>query len=127
MPRARNSHNLLLSQSDSDYVNSSINYFSFNKPNSSEHSSVIKIEIDSVLFINNDIGNRGKEKWFINLSSLPISINVQDLLSLCERFSLPSHYQKRLATFEFIKNVENNIKKYNDESKFFKIADGFFS
>jgi len=51
-----------------------------------------------------------RNKWFINLSSLPISTNVECLLQLGNNFSLPEINKKKI-TIEFIKNIESNINK----------------
>ena len=51
-----------------------------------------------------------RKKWFINLSLVSIPNYVQCFLQLGENFSLPSSYNRKLI-FEFIKNVEFNIKK----------------
>ncbi|KYN14638.1 hypothetical protein ALC57_13145 [Trachymyrmex cornetzi] len=50
------------------------------------------------------------EKSFTNLSSVSIPECVQCFLQLGENFSLPINYNSKLI-FEFIKNVEFNIKK----------------
>ncbi|XP_077270690.1 uncharacterized protein LOC143901933 [Temnothorax americanus] len=49
--------------------------------------------------------------WFVNLSSTDIPTDIQGLLQLGENFSLPG-LKKDKVTIEFIKNIENNIKKF---------------
>ena len=52
-----------------------------------------------------------RNKWFLNLSSTTVPTNIQCLLQLGENFSLPIN-NKRVVIFEFIKNIERNIKKF---------------
>lgn len=52
---------------------------------------------------------RIREGWFRNLSSVPISKEVQALVQLGENFSLPATDSAKLTT-EFIKNIENNLR-----------------
>jgi len=52
-----------------------------------------------------------RDKWFTNLSSKPISNNVQCLIQLGDNFSLPISNKNKL-TKEIIKSVECNIKKF---------------
>jgi len=56
------------------------------------------------------------EKWFINLTGTHIPIEVQLLLQLGERFNLPITNRKNI-TFEFIKCLENNLKKLNKANR----------
>jgi len=51
-----------------------------------------------------------KNKWFINLSNNVIPKNIQCLLQFDSTFLLPSYNAKRNC-FEFIRSIENNIKK----------------
>jgi len=52
-----------------------------------------------------------RDKWFTNLSSIPIPKNVQFLIQLGDNFSLPT-FNKNKLTKEIIKSVECNIKKF---------------
>lgn len=52
-------------------------------------------------------------KWFVNLSSIYIPHDVQCLLQLGGRFSLPPYKNSRHATFDFIKNIESNLSKFD--------------
>ncbi|KYN10452.1 hypothetical protein ALC57_17413 [Trachymyrmex cornetzi] len=50
------------------------------------------------------------EKWFINLSSIDIPLEVKYLLQLGEKFGLPINKNNKEKTLiEFIKQIENNI------------------
>lgn len=49
----------------------------------------------------------------MNLSSINIPHNIQCLLQLGDNFSLSSNNKKRIIN-EFIKNIENNIKKLSE-------------
>jgi len=51
-----------------------------------------------------------KKRWFVNLSGMTIPKNVQFLLQLGEKFSVPSGNSVE-AMMEFFKNVESNMKK----------------
>lgn len=51
-----------------------------------------------------------QNKWFVNLSSVQIPPEVQGLLQLGYNFCLPV-MNKKHVTMEFIKYVENNIRK----------------
>ena len=51
-----------------------------------------------------------RDNWFRNLSSTVIPSNIQSLIQLGDNFSLPFP-KKDSLTMEFIKNVENNIRK----------------
>lgn len=50
-------------------------------------------------------------KWFLNLSYTVIPTNIRCLLQLSENFSLPIN-NKKVVIFEFIKNIERNIRKF---------------
>ncbi|XP_077255641.1 uncharacterized protein LOC143893802 [Temnothorax americanus] len=50
------------------------------------------------------------DKWFINLSSVAIPNDVQNLLQFGDNFSLPVCNTEKL-TIEFIKNIEHNLRR----------------
>jgi len=52
-----------------------------------------------------------RNKWFVNMSSAQIPLTTQCLLQLGENFSLPNNNKRKLI-FEFIKSIENNIRKF---------------
>lgn len=49
----------------------------------------------------------------MNLSSINIPHDVQCLLQLGDRFSLPPYKNSRHAAFDFIKNIESNLSKFD--------------
>jgi len=55
-------------------------------------------------------------KWFINLSTINIPDQVQSLLQLGEKFCLPPQRNRQGLVFNFIKNIEHNITKFNSEA-----------
>lgn len=57
------------------------------------------------------------EKWFVNLSGVIIPKEVQFLLQLGDRFNLPL-MNKKTTAFEFIKCIEQNIIKCDEELKY---------
>lgn len=72
------------------------------------------INNNPVNFVDRDIYDpRWTKKWFLNLSSSPIPEDVVDLLKLGPNFSLPLMDSKRDTVFSFIKECENNIRKYD--------------
>jgi len=50
-----------------------------------------------------------KEKWIINLSSVDIPTEIQYLLQLGEKFSLPTESFRKHDFINFIKQLENNL------------------
>jgi len=55
-------------------------------------------------------------EWFCNLSNIEIPTDVQLLLQLGHRFNLPvTLADKERTVVEFIKNIEKNISKLNDD------------
>lgn len=75
----------------------------------------VKINPDSYDDTQQSISNINK-KWFINLSSTVIPTDIQRLIQLDENFSLPVVNTNKL-TVEFIKNIENNIRKLHSKTQ----------
>lgn len=89
--------------------------FSFSLPiNDPIPTSTIDIKLD------NDTHKRPllepRNNWFVNLTNIPIPKLVIGLLQLGENFCLPPDNDSKL-TFELIKNLENNIKNFNNNKK----------
>jgi len=57
------------------------------------------------------------EKWFINLSSKTIPLEVSNLLQLGEGFSFPTYNNKKKAVIEFIKDIEGNELRHNNNQR----------
>ncbi|KYN04662.1 hypothetical protein ALC62_04466 [Cyphomyrmex costatus] len=57
------------------------------------------------------------DKWFINLSGTDIPTSVSCLLQLGNKFDLPPSINKKYAIHEFIKDLENNNRNFNDACK----------
>lgn len=92
-----------------------IQYFHNNPPNISS-TETFSVHISPLDFINNnnkDYTQQWTKKWFVNLSSTNISEEVVDLLKLGPNFSLPPVSLNKNIVFQFIKDFENNILKYN--------------
>lgn len=71
------------------------------------------VKLSANNFSNDQMGlYKVNDKWFANLSDTDIPIDVKSLLQLGENFSLPPT-DKLNSTIEFIKHVENNIKKFS--------------
>jgi len=71
----------------------------------------IKISINPHEFNNksNVSLDHTNNKWFLNLSNSVIPKEVSTLLQFGERFSLPTHLNKKRAIHEFIKDIESNM------------------
>ncbi|XP_018364041.1 PREDICTED: uncharacterized protein LOC108761811 [Trachymyrmex cornetzi] len=99
---------------DDNKPNNSNKFVYENLPLSSlNNPNAVGIKISPRLFINDRITpsvTSIREKWFYNLSSVDIPTNIQYLLQLGENFALPISGGKPLV-MEFIKSIENNIKK----------------
>lgn len=52
-------------------------------------------------------------KWFVNLSNTNIPLEVSKLLQLGGKFSLPDSTNKKLTIHKCIKDLENNIRRFN--------------
>jgi len=93
--------------------------YSFYKPPVTEKLLTKNITIDPLMLKDIEATSDLKEKWFINLSFSDIPPVVRDLLSLGEKFNLPTTCQrnKNRTVLETIKDVENNIKLLDQEQK----------
>lgn len=58
-----------------------------------------------------------KHKWFINFTDRTIPNNIFELNQFGENFSLPVKNNKNTIVFQTIKDVENNIKKFDISTK----------
>jgi len=104
----------------------------YNDPNNSINDpNIINIMVDPDSFnINNQ--NESLEhtnnKWFVNLSDVAIPHEVSTLLQYGDRFSLPTHSNKKTAIHEFIKDIESNIylQKSNKQTMIRNIAIPYF-
>jgi len=56
-----------------------------------------------------------EEEWFVNLSSITFPREVQSLLQLGEKFSLPYHCHSRKHIIDFIKHLESNLKRMHPD------------
>jgi len=65
------------------------------------------------------VDNKGllhtNEKWFLNLSSKTVPLEVSNLLQLGEGFSLPIYKDKGIAAIEFIKDIEGKELRHNNK------------
>jgi len=68
-----------------------------------------------------DVGSRcltqTNGKWFINLSSKAIPVEVSNLLQLGEGFSFPIYNNKKEAVIEFIKDIEGKELRQNNNQR----------
>ena len=80
--------------------------------------SNLNISLAPKNFINKNISPIGQiqDKWFINLCNKTIPPEVCCLLHLGENFYLPNSSNKKIAVYEFIKDIESNITNVNDTS-----------
>ncbi|XP_039309325.1 uncharacterized protein LOC120358632 [Solenopsis invicta] len=81
--------------------------------------STNKINLDPQIFYNNLPSpslTSIRDKWLSNLSSTDIPEDIQCFLQLGDNFSLPCNNYKNIL-FEFIKSIENNIKKLPDSTR----------
>lgn len=119
--RINNYTQKLRSNSSTTAVHSSSPSFSFST--SPFPPSVISFKIsinpsiplphfDSCLFSVN-------KKWFLNLSSSHIFFEVQCLLQLGEKFSLPNSNISHKYIFDFIKYIECGVKRLDPEVSHF--------
>jgi len=85
--------------------------------NGADESEVININISPDRFINNINKplNQTNSKWFINLSSCDIPMEVSNLLQLGEGFSFPFFKSKKESVIEFIKDFEGTGFKNNKQ------------
>jgi len=81
-------------------------------------SEIIKITVTPSFHNNQPLSclSSIREKWFLNLSGIFIPNHIQCLLQLGENFALPTIHKKEM-TFEFIINIERNIKKLNESTQ----------
>jgi len=90
-----------------------------NYPKLTKNESLSNIKIEPIDFLQNfgDPLNSTNKKWFINLSNSHIPKEVSNLLQFGDKFSIPAHYNKKLAIHEIIKDLENNIKNCHIENQ----------
>jgi len=98
--------------------------YSFIKPNLKKtnmhnEETIVNIEINPSEFmeIAQDPLKITNDKWFINLSNFHIPNKVSNLLQFGDKFSLPSNLNNKSDIHEIIKDLENNIKRYQIESQ----------
>lgn len=89
-----------------------VNFSSNTSSQSDPGSFIVYIDPSEFSAFKLDYDNVRLKKWLVNLSS-PIPKNISELLSLSPNFSLPFYNSKKEIVFQIIKDVENNIKKYN--------------
>jgi len=82
------------------------------------HKVSVNITPDKFMNSINKPLSQTNEKWFINLSSCNIPVEVSNLLQLGEGFSMPIFNSKKESVIEFIKDFEGTGFRSNNKQKF---------
>jgi len=100
---------------DTSFSHINNNKFSLSRPSTYDRSNSLEISVSPFSFQNPPSSfsslYSSKKNWFLNVSKLSIPPHIQHFLQLGDNFSLPYHNKKQIIT-EFIKDIENNIKKF---------------
>lgn len=81
-------------------------------------SCTIEITPSSFKTLLSDVFVSTNKKWFLNISNQPIPSKVSNLLQLGDRFSLQLSSNRSTMVHEFIKDIECNIRRLDNDTKF---------
>jgi len=96
-------------------VNSKVIKSYSNDPITTNNEILNQTKIDPLQFLDAsvDLLNTTNYKWFVNLSNSSIPSEITKLLQLSNKFSLPVTFNKKIAIYETIKDIESNIKSFH--------------
>jgi len=105
-------------QTNLETENYNIKYVLPNQKSTSEEPST-SVNIDPRKYVNQITNplSHTNHKWFINLTDITIPPTVTALLQLGGKFSLPTDNCKKTAIHEFIKDLENYNRHFNESEK----------